>query len=96
MSTLRLIAAVAVGAALAMSSYAATNPLHPMYFVKQGEAAGWVGSKNSPVDRYVDNRNPLHPSYAVSASDAGWTETGKTGQVAYIDINNPLHPLFQR
>ena len=40
-----------------------TNPLHPGYFAAKVFAAPFVATGAIQTRRYVDDRNPLHPSY---------------------------------
>jgi hypothetical protein len=40
-----------------------TNPLHPGYFANKVFVAPFVATGASQPRRYVDERNPLHPSY---------------------------------
>ena len=96
MTTLRLIAAVAVGASMAASSYAAVNRLYAEHFMQEGQTGAWVGTNASAVDRHMDKRNPLDPCYGECPSDMGWKATGDTKQGPDIRIDNPLHPQFRR
>ena len=43
-----------------------TNPLHPGYFAAKVVAAPFVKTGASQSGRYVDDRNPLHPSFRRS------------------------------
>ncbi len=43
-----------------------TNPLHPGYFAAKVVAAPFVATGAPKTGRYVDDRNPLHPSYRRS------------------------------
>ncbi len=43
-----------------------TNPLHPGYFAAKVWTTPFVATGVSQNDRYVDDRNPLHPSYRRS------------------------------
>ena len=40
-----------------------TNPLHPGYFAAKVLASPFVATGGPKTGRYVDDRNPLHPSY---------------------------------
>ena len=43
-----------------------TNPLHPRYFAAKAGAAPFIATGTSKTGRYVDERNPLHPSFRRS------------------------------
>ena len=43
-----------------------TNPLHPGYFAAKVLVAPFVATGASQSGRYVDDHNPLHPSYRRS------------------------------
>ena len=43
-----------------------TNPLHPRYFAAKAGAAPFIATGTSKTGRYVDDRNPLHPSFRRS------------------------------
>jgi hypothetical protein len=40
-----------------------TNPLHPGYFAARASAVPFTATGARQTGRYVDERNPLHPSY---------------------------------
>ena len=40
-----------------------TNPLHPGYFAAKVLASPFVATGARKTGRYVDDRNPLHPSF---------------------------------
>ena len=42
---------------------AITNPLHPAYFVVKATQTAFISTVALNHYAYVDNRNPLHPSY---------------------------------
>ena len=56
------VAAVPQNAGSAMAS-PITNPLHPGYFVAKVLASPFVATGARKTGRYVDDRNPLHPSF---------------------------------
>jgi hypothetical protein len=43
-----------------------TNPLHPGYFAAKVSNAPFVATGASQNGRYVDDHNPLHPSFSRS------------------------------
>jgi hypothetical protein len=43
-----------------------TNPLHPGYFAAKVSTAPFVATGVSQNNRYVDDRNPLHPGFRRS------------------------------
>jgi hypothetical protein len=43
-----------------------TNPLHPRYFAAKVSTASFVATGVSQNGRYVDDHNPLHPSFRRS------------------------------
>jgi hypothetical protein len=43
-----------------------TNPLHPRYFAAKAGAALFIATGTSKTGRYVDERNPLYPSFRRS------------------------------
>ena len=45
------------------AAIAITNPLHPGYFAAKAGHTAFVDTGASNIYAYVDNRNPLHPSY---------------------------------
>ena len=59
------VGAVTQNAGSAMAS-PITNPLHPGYFAAKVLASPFVATGARKTGRYVDDRNPLHPSYRRS------------------------------
>ena len=45
------------------AAIAITNPLHPSYFVAKAGQTAFVNTGAIIFYPYVDNHNPLHPSY---------------------------------
>lgn len=95
LTTKTLSVVIATVATLSLNGYAAerqNNPLHPAYYPER------VGIEFDvmPGQRYLDTRNPLHPTFAKTTFNTEWMTTGMAGGKAYVDSRNPLHPAFKR
>jgi hypothetical protein len=96
--TLRIISmtaiAVSIISAPLVNAQQPNNPLHPSYFAAKNVGINPISTVG--VSRYVDARNPLHPTFARAGDVSNWHTTGGTFVQAYVDANNPLHPKFTR
>ena len=94
LTTKTLAVAIATVATLSVNVHAElqTNPLHPAYYAERIT----VTFQYLPAERYVDARNPLHPTFAKTTFRDEWMITAAGDGKLYVDDRNPLHPAFKR
>jgi hypothetical protein len=86
--------AISIISAPLVNAQQPNNPLHPSYFAAKNVAINPTSS--IAASRYIDARNPLHPTFARTGDVSNWHTTGGASVHAYVDANNPLHPKFTR
>ena len=84
---LSLIAVSALGNANEIS------PLSPSYQKFSVTVAAPAGGE---AMRYVDNRNPLTPTFVRSGETGNWVTTTLPVAQLFRDRANPLHPSYKR
>ena len=87
------IAGLSLIAVSALSNAAEVNPLSPSY---QKFNVAIAAPVTGDTARYVDNRNPLAPTFTGSGVTSNWVATALRADQLYRDIANPLHPGFKR
>ena len=69
------------------------NPLSPSYQKFNVTIAAPAAGEAA---RYVDNRNPLTPTFTRSGESDKWIATTSPASELYRDTANPLNPSFKR
>ena len=95
MSTKMILSSVAGLSLIAVSALgnAAENPLASTY---QKFDVTIAAPATGETVRYVDNRNPLAPTYTRSGEAVNWVATALRPDQLYRDRANPLNPSFKR
>ncbi len=95
MSTKMILSSIAGLSLIAVSALgsAAENPLAPTY--QKFDVAVAAPATGEAV-RYIDNRNPLVPTYTRSGETVNWVATTLRRDQIYRDSTNPLNPSFKR
>ena len=86
------IAGLSLIAVSALGNAAEINPLSPAY---QKFSVAIAAPETGATARYVDNRNPLAPTFSRAGETSKWVATGLHADRLYRDIANPLHPGFK-
>jgi hypothetical protein len=87
------IAGLSLIAVSALGNATEINPLSPSY---QKFNIAITAPASNDAARYVDNGNPLTPTYSRSGETGTWVATALRADQLYRETANPLHPGFKR